>query len=206
MWFANTNIQFILEPYVDATFQCINICPFEHVFVLKSQVPFDELEPNSIDIMHSSIIDKYINRTNQYESLSLAKFSFFIISLKKTKHRKPKIIRFINYNKYKNIENWLRVQLLSYSSFQNSENSQFGINVTWHDAYCQQHDDISKIKYIFNYQMPYPNTKNMDDSIYSKLKPLCSINISINNIYNEVNDPRPTILITNIINIKHYDL
>jgi hypothetical protein len=54
--------------------------------------------------------------------------------------------------------------------------------------------------------MPYPNTKNMDDSIDSKLKPLCSINIWINNIDNEVNDPRLTIPITNTINIKHYDL
>jgi hypothetical protein len=39
------------------------------------------------------------------------------------------------------------------------------MNVTYHDAYCQQHDDISKIKYIFNCQMPYPNIKEMDDSI-----------------------------------------
>jgi hypothetical protein len=40
----------------------------------------------------------------------------------------------------------------------------------------------------------------------SKSKPLCSINIWINNIDNEVNDPSCTILITNIINIEHYDL
>jgi hypothetical protein len=54
--------------------------------------------------------------------------------------------------------------------------------------------------------MPYPNTKEMDDSIYSKLKPLRSTNIWINDIDNEVNDPHPTILVTNTINIKHYDL
>jgi len=93
-----------------------------------------------------------------------------------------------------------------YSPFQNSKNSQLGTNVTWHDAYCQQGDDISKIKYIFNYQMPYPNTKEMDDSIDSKLKPLHSINIWIDNIDNEINVPHPTILITNKINIEHYDL
>jgi hypothetical protein len=55
-----------------------------------------------------------------------------------------------------------------YSQFQNSKNSQLGTNVTWHDAYCQQRDDISKIKYIFNYQMPYLNIKEIDDSIDSK--------------------------------------
>jgi hypothetical protein len=60
------------------TFQFINIFPFEnHAFVLKSQVALNELEPNSIDIMCSSIINKYINCLNQYESLSLAEFSSF---------------------------------------------------------------------------------------------------------------------------------
>jgi hypothetical protein len=54
--------------------------------------------------------------------------------------------------------------------------------------------------------MPYPNTKEMDGSIHSKSKPLCSINIWTNNIDNEVNDLRPTILVTNTINIEHYDL
>jgi len=54
--------------------------------------------------------------------------------------------------------------------------------------------------------MPYPNTKKIDDSIDSKSKPLSSTNIWTNDINNEVNDPRRTILITNIINIEHYDL
>jgi hypothetical protein len=50
------------------TFQFINISPFEeHAFVLKSQVALNELELNSTDIMCSLIIDKYINRPNQYE-------------------------------------------------------------------------------------------------------------------------------------------
>jgi len=83
------------------TFQFINISPFqEHVFVLKSQVPLNELEPNSTNIMCSLIVDKYIKRINQYESLSLVKKKFLIIFIKKSKHRKPKMIRFINYNKY----------------------------------------------------------------------------------------------------------
>jgi len=50
------------------TFQFINTFPYEKcVFVLKSQVPLHELEPNSIDIMYSLIIDKYINCFNRYE-------------------------------------------------------------------------------------------------------------------------------------------
>jgi hypothetical protein len=46
----------------------------------------------------------------------------------------------------------------------------------------------------------------MDDSIYSKSKPLCSSNIWVDDIDNEINDPHPTILITNTINIEHNDL
>jgi hypothetical protein len=46
----------------------------------------------------------------------------------------------------------------------------------------------------------------MDDTIDSKSKPLCSTNIWTNDIDNEINDPCPTILVTNIINIGHYDL
>jgi hypothetical protein len=37
----------------------------------------NELKPNSINIMRSSIINKYINHPNQYESLSLSNFSSF---------------------------------------------------------------------------------------------------------------------------------
>jgi hypothetical protein len=56
--------------------------------------------------MCSSITNKYINHFNQYELLSETKFLFFITLKKKDfKHCKPKIIKFVNYNKYKNIEN-----------------------------------------------------------------------------------------------------
>jgi hypothetical protein len=55
--------------------------------------------------MCSSIINKYTNHHIQYESLSLAKFIFlYNIKNKNSKHRKPKIIRFVNYNKYKKLK------------------------------------------------------------------------------------------------------
>jgi hypothetical protein len=73
--------------------------------VLKSQVALNELELNSTDIMCSLVINKYINCPNQYESLSLTKYNFFynIKRNKISKDCKPKIIRFVNYNKYKKI-------------------------------------------------------------------------------------------------------
>jgi hypothetical protein len=65
-------------------------------FVQKSQVTLNEFELDSIDIMCSSIIEKYINFHHQYEFLSLTKFSFLNNI---SKHHKPKIISFVNYNK-----------------------------------------------------------------------------------------------------------
>ncbi len=100
------------------TFQFINTSFFkERAFVLKSQVALNELEPNLIYIMCSSIINKYINRPNQYELLSLVEFSFLYNIKKHSKHRQPKIVKVVNYNKYKDIKNWSRKQLLLYSPF-----------------------------------------------------------------------------------------
>jgi hypothetical protein len=45
--------------------------------MLKSQVTLKELEPNSTNMMCSSIIDKYINHLIQYELFSLTYFNFF---------------------------------------------------------------------------------------------------------------------------------
>jgi hypothetical protein len=54
--------------------------------------------------------------------------------------------------------------------------------------------------------MPYPNTKEMNDSIYSKSKPLQIVNIWNENINNEINDSCLKFFIKNIIDSKHYDL
>jgi hypothetical protein len=76
------------------TFQFISICAFEEwAFVLKPQVALNELKPNSIDIMCSSIIDKYINRHSQYESLSLVKFGYLYNIFKKNQNiANPKLL------------------------------------------------------------------------------------------------------------------
>jgi len=54
--------------------------------------------------------------------------------------------------------------------------------------------------------MPYPNIEKMDDSIHLESKPLLLTNIWTDDINNEVNDPHPIILVTNTINVEHYDL
>jgi hypothetical protein len=54
--------------------------------------------------------------------------------------------------------------------------------------------------------MPYPNAQKKVDSIYSKSKQLHLTNIWTDNIDREINYPFPIILVTNIINIEHYDL
>jgi hypothetical protein len=54
--------------------------------------------------------------------------------------------------------------------------------------------------------MSYSNTKEMNDSIYLKPKPLHLVNIWNDNINNEVNDSCLDIPIINTINIEHYGL
>ncbi len=54
--------------------------------------------------------------------------------------------------------------------------------------------------------MSYPNIEEMNDSIFSKSKPLHPLHIWNDIINNEVNDSHPTIPITNTTNIEHYDL
>jgi hypothetical protein len=54
--------------------------------------------------------------------------------------------------------------------------------------------------------MSYPYIKEMDDSIKSKSKSLCSINIWTSDINNEIKNPCLIILVMNIIIIEHYDL
>jgi hypothetical protein len=108
------------------------------------------------------------------------------------------------YIKILKIDQFIIIIIFTISNF---KISQFRPNVMWHDAYCQQHNEILKIKFIFNYQMLYPNIDEMNDSIYSKSKPwLHLVNIWNDDINNEVNDSHPTIPITNTINIEHYDL
>jgi len=56
----------------------------------------------------ASIIDKYLNWQNIYEYLSLGKFvAYYNIKTKKlSKCPKQRIIRFVNHNKHKDMENW----------------------------------------------------------------------------------------------------
>jgi hypothetical protein len=72
-------VLFLSLNHSSQTFQLINTFHFkECAFVLKSQFALNELEPNTIGIMCSLIIDKYINCRNQYESLSLIYIYIYI--------------------------------------------------------------------------------------------------------------------------------
>jgi hypothetical protein len=74
------------------------------------------------------------------------------------KCHKQTIIRFVNYNKHKDIKNWSRKQLFLYSPFNCFESWLLGTHVTWHDAYCQVKENISTIRSKFNYNMQNKHT------------------------------------------------
>jgi len=113
-----------------------------------------------------------------------------------------KIIRFINYNKHKDIKNWSREQLLLYSSFKKFDSSLLGTHVTWHDAYCQVKENISTIRSKFNYNMQNKHTNEKNDD-----KNFKSNSSHPQNIWNDdIGDIHPLIPITNTLNIEKYDL
>jgi hypothetical protein len=121
----------------------------------------------------ASIIDKYFNQQNIYESLSLGEFaSYYNIKNKKiSKCRKQKIITFINYNKHKNIKKWSIKKLLLYSSpFNFFESQLLGTHVISYDAYYQVKEYISTIKSKFNYNMQNKHTNEKNDDMNLKSK------------------------------------
>jgi len=83
---------------------------------------------------------------------------------------------------------------------------QLGTNLTWHDAYCQQHDEFFLLNLFLTTKCCIQIQKKKNDSIDSKSKPLHLVNIWNDNINNEVNDSHLAIPITNTINFEHYDL
>ena len=103
----------------------------EWAFVLKPQNVLDQLEADSTDIMSSSIIDKYLDRSKDYDALSLSKFvSYYNMKNKKmSKRLQPQIIPYVDFNKHKDPENWAREQLLLFSPFRHSESSQLDLFV-----------------------------------------------------------------------------
>jgi hypothetical protein len=64
--------------HLSPTLKFINISPYqEHDFVLNHKSLLNQLKPNSINILCASIIDKYLNRQNIYEYLSLGEFASY---------------------------------------------------------------------------------------------------------------------------------
>jgi hypothetical protein len=109
-------------------------------FALKKQSILDQLEGESTNTMCSSIIDKYLDWPKDLDSLSLTKFvSYYNMRNKRLiKCLKLQIIHCVNYNKYKEPQKWSKEQLLYFSPFRNLEASQFGVNITWQNAFNEK--------------------------------------------------------------------
>ena len=175
---------------------------------MKPQSVLNQLEADSTDIMCSSIIDKYLDRSKDYDALSLFEFvSYYNIKNKKmSKRLKPQTIQYINFNKHKDPENWAREQLLLFSPFRHSKSSQLGSFCTWQDAYLEKIDEISKMNSCFLYKMPNNKMTEEDDWTNLDEKSSNPLNLSNEDIYNYPNSKFPPIPITNTLNVEKYDL
>jgi len=64
------------------------------------------------------------------------------------------IIRYVNYNKHRDLENNYREQLLLFHPFTTSKESQLGKHKSWHDAYLACENSINHVcsKFILKFQ------------------------------------------------------
>lgn len=148
------------------SFSFINTSPsHERAFILKPQYQLLKLDKECTEVMCKSIIDKYIDRPDNLENICLAAFvadynhSKNKISIRK----KSKIIRFVHYNKIKDMENWCREQLLLYVPFNKFEESLKIGKETWKEAYDEQVDIVTCNRNKFNYQIHKHSLKDCGD-------------------------------------------
>jgi hypothetical protein len=112
--------------------------------------------------MCKSIVDKYINRPNGLKDICLAEFvaNYNHNQNKISIRNKPKIIRFVHYNQFKDLENWAREQLLLYILFIGLEESQKRNHDTWKAAYDEQVEKIIEKRRIFNFHIQTTSLEN----------------------------------------------
>jgi len=123
-----------------------------------------------------------------------------------SKYYKQKIIRFINYNKYKDIKIGQKNKFSYIHDLVFFENSLLGIQVTWHDVYCQVKKWKSIIISKFNYNMQNKHTNELNYDMNFKSKSSHPQNIWNDDIDDGISDTCPLIPITNTLNIEKYVL
>jgi hypothetical protein len=158
--------------------------------------------------MCSSIIDKYFDWPKDLDSPSLSKFvSYYNMRNKKLiKCIKPQIICYVNYNKYKDPQNWSRKQLLLFSPFRNLEASQLGTNITWQDALNEKSHEISQVQSSFQFKMPKKTTTEEDDWTDLDEESLNRSNLWKDDVQDYTYGEFAPIPITNTLHIEKYGL
>ncbi len=195
--------------HASRTFKFINTsAPQDRAFVLKPQHVLLNLEPESTDIMCKSIIDRYIERPHSLKNVCLAEFvsNYSWSSKKIIKCRKSKIIRFVHFNKYKDVENWAREQLLLYVPFDDAEICLKNNKETWKEAYDEKIEDINEKIDKFNYQISIIDKENNNEK-WNNLEEIAN-KIQIDKDFNMWNDVEADIMevYTSNESIDKYDL
>ncbi len=90
----------------------------------------------------------------------------------------------------------VKKQLLLYSPSKIFESSLLGTHVTWRDAYCQVKENISTIRFKFNYNMQNKHTNEKNDDMNFKSKSSHPQNIWNDDIDDDIGDIHPLIPIT----------
>ncbi len=119
------------------------------------------------------------------------------------------IIRYVNYNKHRDLENYYQEQLLLFHPFITLEESQFGNHESWHDAYNTYESLINDVclKFIYKFLKIVHGLENWEN-LELHAHDLTQINndsiwMDKFDSVNEKNSSKPLI---NCIEIEHYDI
>ncbi|KAG8171564.1 hypothetical protein JTE90_026094 [Oedothorax gibbosus] len=136
--------------------------PFEERSrMVKSQSALKQLEPNSTDIFETNLLERYIQRPDSYENMSLAEFAAWTESSLKgsplkngkgfvRKRKKPKIIQYRKYREHIEPEQYYREQIMLFLPWRNEQNDI--LSHAWKPWYEAHRDQIKLVRkeYVFN--------------------------------------------------------
>lgn len=104
--------------------------------------------------MCPSIIDYYVQHPELLDGICLAEFasSYTKKGIKHKNQQKSFVIRYVKYNKHRDLDNYYREQLMLYAPYRVDENCFKEQYLTWNNAYMELQDVIKQNEQKFTYK------------------------------------------------------
>ena len=158
-------------PMTFMTRECIfiNTSPAEErTFLVKDKKSLEQMDPQSTDIQVDNIVQRYCRRPPEMESYTLADFATKVNTSSVQKHivvkqknnvictssegtvyllrKKQKILRYVNYNKDRDEENYYRERLMLFHPWRNEHINLNSQNMSFKQKYLLHKAQITKVQ------------------------------------------------------------